>query len=952
MPKKKIFHRRFPDGKPEGVVFIESGRVRLRFNYAPERIQFIKSLDGYRYHTEDRSWSVPLKHLERIDAAPLFPSERYLRRYTREFLDVSDMQRGQILEEAVGAYRKDPFAVEERLLALLDLDLIFRAAKQGASIRAHPGYKSKVSALLAKRKGVQLLKSEGAYFIPISSFTELLKSLRDKKYGFAVEKNLGSALKESAALRAEIVGGRAGNAEELERCFLTPFIDFCRVDAVDGSPRFELRHASAKHLAELFPHLEQFQSRKKLASVLSEEQVVSLLSRASECSETVYLTRAVSSHLHAREKRYREKMSHGFEQALLAVTDLPACWICEGDLRAGLLLSKGIREQLFPESQQTPLSTMKAEAHHSSVERQFFCCAESKLLFFVNSIEEYLTRMGKSAIPASEKFIALRRNLEARAAYLLKRAKYLALPDCSLDSSAWSAPELAMKLFPHQRVAASWLLETPRAFLGDDMGLGKTLSVLAYFEALRAREELQFLLVICPASLVRNWARECAQWLPKRRFLVLPDEKRERLKLLRGLARGDLHFDALAVNYESARLDHTLPELEAILRRVPSVLCLDESQRVKNSQSKSFQAMAVLAPLAKRRVLLSGTPTPKDLTDIWAQINLLDDGERFGNDYYAWLPTIAHLGNSYSEFAIREYKAGAREEVVSRVHEILLRRRKEEVIDLPEKTFSVRDVSLQGEQLKRYEEIRKDLLLRVTSINGHVFVREIDSVLEQYLRAVQVASNPRLIDPTWKGEPAKFIELDQIVQEIVVERESKLVVWTNYLKNIAELEERYKAYGVAPFSGEVSPARRAETIEEFQKGNAIKILVAVPAAGGVGITLTAAQTAVYLERTWNAEHWLQSVDRIHRIGQRGSVNIISLSACRVDDLIGWSLKRKERAQRQLLGDEKGEFEQIPTQAQLIEAVSGVCERRGLAPVQEATWQNEAPVVQSAANGRA
>jgi len=91
-------------------------------------------------------------------------------------------------------------------------------------------------------------------------------------------------------------------------------------------------------------------------------------------------------------------------------------------------------------------------------------------------------------------------------------------------------------------------------------------------------------------------------------------------------------------------------------------------------------------------------------------------------------------------------------------------------------------------------------------------------------------------------------------------------------------------------------------VRSFQADASPKILVAVPAAGGVGITLTAAQTAVYIDKTWNAEHWMQSVDRIHRIGQGGSVTIISLLGCKVDEMIHWNLRRKEQGQAEVLGD--------------------------------------------------
>ena len=213
--------------------------------------------------------------------------------------------------------------------------------------------------------------------------------------------------------------------------------------------------------------------------------------------------------------------------------------------------------------------------------------------------------------------------------------------------------------------------------------------------------------------------------------------------------------------------------------------------------------------------------------------------------------------------------------------------------------------------------------MRVSKADGSEFVRQIDSILEEYLRAVQAASNPRLIDESWQGEPAKFLELDEIVREIVEERDGKIVIWTNYLRNVAELVKRYEKLGSSGFSGEVPPAKRAETISCFQSGagSPLRVLVAVPAAGGVGITLTAAQTAVYVEKTWNAEHWMQSVDRIHRIGQSGTVNIISLSASAVDELIHWNLRRKEKAQAKVLGDKFTPTCGWPSREEFLKAVS-------------------------------
>jgi SWI/SNF-related matrix-associated actin-dependent regulator 1 of chromatin subfamily A len=321
-------------------------------------------------------------------------------------------------------------------------------------------------------------------------------------------------------------------------------------------------------------------------------------------------------------------------------------------------------------------------------------------------------------------------------------------------------------------------------------------------------------------------------------------------------------------------------------------------------------------------VLLSGTPAPKDITDLWAQMRLLDGGERFGKNFYRWLETIAELGNEYSDFGVKKFIPEGINETVLRVHEIMLRRKKERVVNLPEKTFVLREVEMSGAQRKRYDEIREGLILRMRSTSGEEFVRDITNILEEYLRAVQVSSNPRLIDPEWKGTPAKFLELDEIVNEVVRELDEKIVIWSNYLGNIRELKERYADLGAEMFSGEVPANERAKIVKRFQEDDSTKILIAVPAAGGVGITLTRAQTAVYLDKTWNAEHWMQSVDRIHRIGQTGTVTVISLLASKIDEVIHWNLRKKERAQAEILGDEGGKVKRVgmPTREELLKAL--------------------------------
>jgi SNF2 family DNA or RNA helicase len=517
---------------------------------------------------------------------------------------------------------------------------------------------------------------------------------------------------------------------------------------------------------------------------------------------------------------------------------------------------------------------------------------------------------------AEERLLTLCRRAHVRA-----RTAHMATPTYAPSEQVLEhAPELRDKLYPHQRTAVEWFVEIGHGLLGDDMGLGKTISVLASFSELRWKGDVEKMVIVCPNSLVKNWLKEAKVWLPNLRFETPPKGATFRRSFFRKLQSYD-YCDAVVVNFESFRSPQVLTPLMEWVQSHETFLCIDESQRAKNPQSKSFEALRKIAPHARRRILLSGTPAPRDLSDLWTQIFLIDLGERFGGDFFRWLDNIAVLGNRYSKMAVLEYKEREVERVKLRVREVLLRRRKEQVVNLPEKIFSTRYIEMSGSQKRRYDEVCKSLRVRMTSMNGKAFYRDIDNTLEEFLRAVQIASNPRLVDETYSDTPAKFRELDQLLEELVEEQEEKVVVWTNYLGNVRELVKRYGKYGARAFSGEQGVHERDEAVEQFQeRKSTCRVLIAVPAAGGVGITLTAAKTAIYLDKTWNGEHWLQSIDRVHRIGQEGVVHIVSLESGRVDALISSNLDRKELFLRELLDGEASRDELYPSREELLEAL--------------------------------
>lgn len=767
--------------------------------------------------------------------------------------------------------------------------------------------------VLASRGAVKLIKSVSGveyqskskeYYLPVEQISSLIKRFQDKNQVILVEQEAKDYLLETQDLRSRIINREhQPTATELKDCLLFPMVQ------KNPGDTYSLKSASTKKLKLLMPGIAHFNERKQFSSKLKLQNLSEVIWRARLANLRIWLSKEVRNDLLALRNKHLTSLKRGFGEWVLGVITPERCFTLDLNGKPVLILKGRHTSQdlktLFFDYAEDPFWETLEEREGLTIVTLY----DSKLLE-IFEFEEFV------AIPTTDIFFEYLEKVRYRLKILSERDRFNQLKDFDLriDNQA-----LAKKLYPHQRVAIAWILKQPYCFIADDMGLGKTLSVLTAFQEVQRTKSAELLLVICPNSLVLNWTEEVKRWMPELQSAITPDTKTARINFLKKIKEGILNPDVLVINYEEARLVYVASELAELTASKKTFLCLDESQRVKNPLSITFKAIVKLVKYCPRRVLLSGTPSPRDFSDLWSQQFLLDQGERFGSNYYEWLEQVAELGSKWSRFSVKSFKPQAVQEYLYRFQELLLRRKKTEVINLPPKIFMRRDLKLSGDQLVRYDQIREDLLVQLTNLEGEAYKRSIDNILEQFLRAVQIASNPRIIDSTWKGEPVKFLELDQIVEEAIAQ-EQKLVIWTNFTENIRELVVRYKEYQARPYYGEIKPVDRQKYVNEFQSSEAgrAKILIAIPAAGGVGINLTAASSAVYLDKTWNAEHWLQSIDRIYRIGQTNSVNIISLNACSIDYIISKNLKKKQELLNQVMDAKEVDFQPLyPTQAELI-----------------------------------
>jgi SNF2 family DNA or RNA helicase len=340
------------------------------------------------------------------------------------------------------------------------------------------------------------------------------------------------------------------------------------------------------------------------------------------------------------------------------------------------------------------------------------------------------------------------------------------------------------------------------------------------------------------------------------------------------------------INYEA--IPSELSSLKALLQFKPMALVLDESHRIKTPGAKVTRALHRLREFAARRYILTGTPVANRPDDLWSQMYFLDDGQS--------------LGESFEDFEKR-FKSGRSgyqrlDELRERISPNVLRRTKDTSLSLPEKSYTRVKVALSPKQETMYQTMREELELSVRKMSGAEVVEQADAILARMVRLAQLASNPALLDAAYREVPGKLRSLDELLTRLFRTRDRKVIVWTSFVENIRALSTRYKKYKPVVIFGEMTGVERDKSVFSFRSDPDVRLLIANPAAAREGLTLTEADTAIYVDRTFNLVDYLQSQDRIHRISQTKPCEIVLLIAENtVDEFIDFSLEQKHRLAR-------------------------------------------------------
>lgn len=457
---------------------------------------------------------------------------------------------------------------------------------------------------------------------------------------------------------------------------------------------------------------------------------------------------------------------------------------------------------------------------------------------------------------------------------------------------ATPVPEsLNASLRPYQIEGLSWLRFLGESglsgILADDMGLGKTLQMLAYLVGEQeAGHNDRPSLVVCPKSVLPNWAAEAARFAPTLRQLILAGP--ERGKRRKGLPEADLVLTTYPV---LAR------DVEALAAQPWHVVVLDESQMVKNPATLAARAARKLE--AHQRVCLTGTPLENHLGELWAQFDFLLPG---------LLGSKADFTRNFRKPIEKGRDKDTHERLRRRIRPFLLRRTKDQVVaDLPEKTEVTRSIALEGRQRDLYDTLRDSYAEEIKGyIAAHSFDRNRMRVLEGLMRLRQICCDPRLIprDSSRTVPSAKLNYLMEMLHELI-SAGRRILIFSQFtsMLELVEAELASERIRYVKLTGQTED--RATPVERFQRGEVPVFLISLR-AGGFGLNLTRADTVIHYDPWWNPAVESQATDRAHRIGQDKPVFVYRLIAADTVEERILALQARKRELADTLFDESGQ----------------------------------------------
>lgn len=421
-----------------------------------------------------------------------------------------------------------------------------------------------------------------------------------------------------------------------------------------------------------------------------------------------------------------------------------------------------------------------------------------------------------------------------------------------------------MNLYEHQTRTVSVSLAHNCLFDCSDPGTGKTIANLAAFSLRHAEQPTRRLLVVCPKSIMLlAWGRDIQKAFPHLTFSLAGSQNRR--------AAFTAKTNVVIINHDGV---NWLKANKQLLSQFTDLI-IDESTAFKHRTSERSKAMRYLALEHEweHKAILTGTPMPLGVCDVWHQILLLDGGKRLGKNFFAFQNACCTAesngpGGMYKKWKDKE---GIADVIMRLLEDITIRHKLEECIDIPPNHTINLDIALSSEHRAKYETLKRAAVLELTT--GTVSAIHAGALRTKLLQVLSGAvydesSTPLLIDT----------DRYKLVLDLVEQRKASLVAfnWAHQRDEIANLaEQRGLLFRI--IDGETHKDDRVRYVDEFQAGK-LNFILGHPATMAHGITLTYGTATIWPSPTDNAEHFIQMNRRVYRNGQTAQTETILIAA--------------------------------------------------------------------------
>ena len=440
-----------------------------------------------------------------------------------------------------------------------------------------------------------------------------------------------------------------------------------------------------------------------------------------------------------------------------------------------------------------------------------------------------------------------------------------------------------------------------------EMGTGKAKVLLDNIAMLYDQGKVNGALIVAPKGVIGTWYdQEIPTHLPdhieKKIVLWQANITKGQSRKLGTLFKTGEELHVLIMNVEAFSTQKGVDFAAKFLSCHNSMMAIDESTTIKNPDAKRTKNICKLAPYAKYRRILTGSPVTKSPLDLYKQCDFLESELLGHTSYYTFRTRYAVMKTANFGGRSVQIVSGYRnlEELAGKLKPFSFRVLKDDCLDLPPKTFMKRMVKLTADQEKVYKQMKH---LALAEMEGKQMSTA--TVLTQLMRLHQITCGHFTADDGTIKD-IKNNRLDELL-DVLEEVEGKAVIWAHYQHDVESIIERIrKEYGfdsAVDYYGLTPPSERQQNIDKFQNSDKCRFFVGTTQTGGYGITLTAASTMIYYSNGYDLEKRQQSEARIDRIGQKFPMTYIDIMAeDTVDERIVKALRKKVNIATKIMGE--------------------------------------------------